>query len=90
MCPKATNETLGACEVGNCSHEELKMVNYLAFALCGPVGGFGNTSTVVNQTIETQTAPAPAAFTSGAQVPLAKSVAAVLLTNLIVVGLLAL
>jgi len=90
VCPKATNETLGACEVRNCSQEELTTINYLGYALCNPVGGFGNISTVVNQTIATQTAPAPAAFTSGAQVLVAKGVAAGLLAIMIIMGLLTL
>jgi len=90
VCPQATNETLGNCEIKSCSQEDLIVINYLAYALCNPVGGFGNTSTAVNKTIATQTLPAPATFTGGAQVLAAKGVAAGLLAFMIVVGLVAL
>jgi len=75
--------------MSRCSQEDLKTINYLAYALCGPVDGFGNTSTVVNQTIATQRGPAPAAFTGGAQVLVAKGVAAGFLAITMVVVLLA-
>ena len=72
------NANLGSCETKTCSKDDLLTITYLAVELCNPVGGVGNTSAVVNQTIATQTAPTPANFTGGAEVLGTKGMMAVL------------
>lgn len=69
------NLYIGTCEMNSCSKADLATISYLAYELCNPIGGIGNTSTLVNQTIASQTASAgspmaptesPQPFTGGA------------------------
>ena len=69
------NVNTGTCETNTCSKADLATISYLAYHLCNPVGGIGNTTSAINQTIATQTASAggpmaptesPQPFTGGA------------------------
>ncbi|KAG6989783.1 hypothetical protein G7Y79_00064g094060 [Physcia stellaris] len=46
---------IASCEAATCSDEDQANARYLGYKLCTPVGGLGNASEVVNQTVATQT-----------------------------------
>ena len=48
-------DKIASCEAATCSDEDQANARYLGYKLCTPVGGVGNASEVVNQTIATQT-----------------------------------
>lgn len=60
---------VGRCQAQTCSPADLKTTQYLAYALCAPVGGIGNASVVANQTVASQTAGAVPSPSSGGVVP---------------------
>ena len=59
-------QSVNPCELSSCSAADLQTTRYLAYVLCGSVGGIGNASQVNAAINATQTAPSPAIFTGGA------------------------
>ncbi|KAL8823094.1 MAG: hypothetical protein Q9191_006178 [Dirinaria sp. TL-2023a] len=58
ICQGPFNINTGRCELATCSQADITAISYLAYHLCNPAGGIGNTTAIINQTIVNQTAAA--------------------------------